>query len=822
MMQFVFTFSLIFLSSNAQAFYSPNYKTIIVNTPTEMGELRTEIHFAEKDILVAKRTEEIIRTDLTKAVIYFHHIPRDIVHINIDPFKRLTNGNATTFPTNIINLYNFPASNSEHLITLEDWLQGLLFHEFVHIVHLDQTRGYLEEGRNIFGTIAKVPAGITPRWFTEGIAVWAESHFLQGGRLQNKLLNNDLWIQLHKKDYCSYIDCLDEPGVYPHGQLAYWAGGHFMNYLENKKPNTIRCLVFENSGNVPFFLNDMFVRCADKKANELFTEFRVDFLANYNENQDEKNIENIFGEDDFQKGNLRTGDLLLKVEKQKKRSALVRYDLVDNINSYQLYSEPISHIGDAVKIDDETDGVLVAFNDDPKFVTNNKVWKIINIDTLLEEQTLNFSHDPSYVIPFQGQDYLTFSYEENHWRAYKNDTLIKEWPIKYNIVGVSKKLEQVELKINTANIGTKTYVADKDLQNIQENGQIADFKDSVNEALTDLASYPKWEHLLPHYWFLAFGNSNAPSSIGAMTTFSDPLSIHSLEVTALAYPSVKEIGWNAKYIHTDHLLQQYFLVSREFSSNSWSDILNKADDVLLGTGYTFELKKWTYLPQINLGLSSTADALSSQQNTYWNLLQTLQYQSMVSQDFWQGFTGSLEWGARSQSIGNPYYKFQSKINLLTNINDNFSIIFKAAYGKLYKNYFNEGVLYGGGTEQFQFSRRYEFYGLPYGDAYGNEIFTSRITHDLNVLDIYRGQEFIPIFLKEIHFVFGFESLRADRIYIDQQWEKNKMIKSFFLGTRLLTNLFYYVPTDLNIIYSSTKAPSGTQLSMFNIFVKLDF
>jgi hypothetical protein len=823
MKHFALILALTSLCYLARADYSANLKTIIVNVVTPEGELRTEIHFAEKDIAVARRAEEIIRTDLTKAVEYFHHVPRDVVHINIDPYKRLTNGNATIFPTNIINLFNFPASNLEHLITLEDWLQGLLFHEFVHIVHLDQTGGYLEVGRNIFGTIAKVPSGVVPRWFTEGVAVWAESHFLQGGRLQNTNLNKDLWLQFHDQNFCSSIDCLDEPGVYPHGQLAYWAGGHFMNYLEIKNPNTIRCLVLENSKEVPFFLNEVFQKCTGLTAEELFREFKDDYLKKFTETDVVKeNVKNIFGIDDFQKGQVRIGDLLLKVERQKKTSALVKYDLKNNISSFHIFSVPIDFIGYDVKLENASAGVLVAFNDDPHFMAYNKTWKIINADTLLEEKTLAFAHDPSYVLPFSDNSFLTFTYEENHWRAFLNEKLIKEWPLKYNIVGVEKNSDQVILKINTANIGTGTYISDQNLGEISQDGKKVEFNDNIsNLNESQVQSYPEWYHFKPHYWFLAFGNSNSPGSIGAMTTFSDPMMIHLLSASALVYPSVNQLGGAVNYTFTDHFWQHFILLSRDYSLNSWSEMLNKADEAVLGTSYQLQMKKWLYIPQINIGKSSTKDVFSTQQNISGAFINSLAYQALSSHDFWQSFSASLELGASTRTIGDPYNKLQTKINTSTAITDDFSLSLKMSYGKLYKKQFSDGILYGGGFDQLQITRRFEFYGIPYGDAYGNEIMATQVRHDFNFLNIYRGRNFIPLFLKEAHLLFGIEGLSADRIYINNTFYKNEKIKSLFVGTKLTTNLFYYVPTNFNLIYSSTRAPDGSRIGLFNFFLQLD-
>jgi hypothetical protein len=306
-----------------------------------------------------------------------------------------------------------------------------------------------------------------------------------------------------------------------------------------------------------------------------------------------------------------------------------------------------------------------------------------------------------------------------------------------------------------------------------------------------------------------------------MTTLSDPMSVHSLSATGLVYPSVHRAGGVAQYTHTDHLWQQYLLLQRDYSTNSWSENLNRADEVLVGTAYQFEMKKWLYTPQFNLGKSSSIDAFSEWQNNYWVLLQSLSYQAMSSNDFWQAMATAIEWGANTQSVGHPYFKLQTRFGLTTNITDDFSLNFKVAYGKLYKNSFADGVLYGGGIGQLQLARRYEFFGIPYGDAYGNQILSTRLTHDFNFWNIYRGHNFVPLFLREAHLLFGFETLAADRIFIDRHFYRNEKIKSLFIGTKLTTNLFYYVPSNLNLIFSSTSTPIGTHVNLVNFFLKLD-
>ena len=133
----------IFLNLTLWTVEAEVFKTINISMPTNYGTFFGEIHFEEKDLQLALKTERIIKEDLIKVINYFEYVPYDVVHFNIDPYLRLTNGNAVVFPTNIINLYNFPANNQEHLIVMENWLQGLILHEFVQLFRDGLQKGLL-------------------------------------------------------------------------------------------------------------------------------------------------------------------------------------------------------------------------------------------------------------------------------------------------------------------------------------------------------------------------------------------------------------------------------------------------------------------------------------------------------------------------------------------------------------------------------------------------------------------------------------------------------------------------------------------------------
>lgn len=885
-------------------------KTINVSMPTPYGLFLGEIHYSEKDLILALKVERIIKEDLIKVINYFEYVPQDVVHFNIDPYLRLTNGNATPFPTNIINLYNFPANNNEHLIVMENWLQGLVLHEFVHITHLDQTRDYLSVGRHIFGTIAKLPTSIVPRWFTEGIAVWGESHLINGGRLNNPLFNKELLLQFKKNDFCKNIDCLDNPGNYPQGQLSYWAGAHFIEFIENLKPKSIKCLVEYNSKSIPFFLNNAFEACTGDLAQHLFQTFRQNFLANVPSESPlasywGEKISNSFGSDDFQKGVVLDGDRLFKVEHQKKSEALVAYDLLDQINFKNQFDAPISDLSGMVDPETENKMLLVSFNEDPRFRTQNKVWKLIDPDTLLVERTLSFPHDPSYVIPLGNEQYVTFSYWKNSWQVEKGNVLVGRFPSNYNIVLVKKLGEKLLLKINDANGVSSLILCDLNLQAlseiyksektydlplitptflvIRENGELkllefekgiqlsslpknlfnnTTFVDISNKRilaledglktkevdttllfdlikkekldpkeivateykiLTPLSpsegkseSYPRLNHLLPHWWFLAAGNSDNLNSIGAMTSFVDPMEIYSLGATALLYPTEKKAGgsllYNQNMIKYSDLWSISANAGLEYSKTSFNPRINQTSELGLASIYKVLRKRWVYVPGVFASSSMTDDFISKRTITKVGSSSSLVYQALMFDDFFQYLVLAGNLGADKSSLGKSYLATHLQSEAAFRLNQKLVGSLKGTYAKLFKSDFSREVVYGGGISNFAKIRLHPFYGLPYSNAYGNEIATARLLFDYNFWDIYRGKNLFPLFLKEAHFLLGHDSLYANRIFLDKTVLKDETIHSIFAGPSLKLNIFYNIPADADLIFSTINSPTGKNIN----------
>ena len=108
--------------------------------------------------------------------------PQERVHIRVLDDVDASNGYASVSPYDGITILAHPPPMGSDLAYADDWLRLLVFHEYSHIVHLDNASGVPEVFNTIFGKVLK-PNESLPRWFTEGVATWVESHMTYGGRV---------------------------------------------------------------------------------------------------------------------------------------------------------------------------------------------------------------------------------------------------------------------------------------------------------------------------------------------------------------------------------------------------------------------------------------------------------------------------------------------------------------------------------------------------------------------------------------------------------------------------------------------------------------
>ena len=228
--------------------------------------------------------------------------PERKTYILISNATDLANAETTTYYYNHIVIFAVPPDVYSSLINYDDWLKMIFVHEYTHVLHLDQTRGFFGFLNSIFGRILFVNQ-VEPDWIIEGYAVYNESTLTSAGRDNGSYYNTILRVQaLNNK-----LPAIDEgdgmPSKWPFGEYPYVYGGKFMQYLANKYSDRALADYSEQYTYLPLLLNNDAKIVFNKKSfvslwKEWETELRMQAILNtlsviFSGNTDLKQITHI-------------------------------------------------------------------------------------------------------------------------------------------------------------------------------------------------------------------------------------------------------------------------------------------------------------------------------------------------------------------------------------------------------------------------------------------------------------------------------------------------------------------------------------------------
>jgi Tol biopolymer transport system component len=153
------------------------------------------------------------------------YAPKGRIHLIIDPFEETANGYAIP-PLKIIRIYlNKPDLTSTIDMYLDEWLDKLITHELLHIVHLGSDNTFKSD--NMLMPI--------PNFLVEGYAVYVETKLTPGGRLGSSL--GDMFMRAIVKS--NHFPGIDEAATrasavstWPYGNISYVVGSYFFKFLE--------------------------------------------------------------------------------------------------------------------------------------------------------------------------------------------------------------------------------------------------------------------------------------------------------------------------------------------------------------------------------------------------------------------------------------------------------------------------------------------------------------------------------------------------------------------------------------------------------------
>jgi hypothetical protein len=192
------------------------------------------------------------------------------------------NGSANAIPYPQIRLNATAPGTMSVLDSYDDWLDILVTHEYVHVVHIDTVHGLPRLLNALLGfyKLGKVAAPniVQPTWIVEGLATMEESYLSSAGRHRSAIF--DMFMRMAViEDRFTTIDRLsNQAKIFPHGSSVYLYGLHLMHYIAKRYGHDKLAELSHIYGGriLPFGINRALQDVIGVGFDELWTEFRAD------------------------------------------------------------------------------------------------------------------------------------------------------------------------------------------------------------------------------------------------------------------------------------------------------------------------------------------------------------------------------------------------------------------------------------------------------------------------------------------------------------------------------------------------------------------
>ena len=204
----------------------------------------------------------------------FRHVPSTRTHIVITDDTDGANGSAQTIPFNIIRVYLSAPESGGTLQDHDDWLLGLLMHEYTHILHLDTVHGIAKIVNTVLGR-TWFPNQLQPRWFLEGLAVHQETEHTSAGRNRSSFSEMQLRAHVLEGRMLRLDQISSATRIFPRGEIPYLYGAHFVRFIADRYGNESLTRISHSYGGMPlpYALNRVVKWVTGQTYEELYKEF---------------------------------------------------------------------------------------------------------------------------------------------------------------------------------------------------------------------------------------------------------------------------------------------------------------------------------------------------------------------------------------------------------------------------------------------------------------------------------------------------------------------------------------------------------------------
>ncbi len=238
---------------------------------------RFDIYFHQREEMLARRLAGFVEA-VAAAVDNRLGAPHGRVGVILVDQTDQSNGWATVFPYNLIELAAVPPPSDSVIGNTDDWLRLVFAHEYTHVVHLEKTGGWMSGLRRVFGRVPVLfPNAFLPDWQVEGLATFEES--VQTG--QGRMPAGDFRLILDRAAAAGRFAPLDRAGGsvidWPSGHAAYLYGVYFHEYLARRYgPASLARLAEATSRSLPFLGSRAYRRVFGRALGMLWNDFEND------------------------------------------------------------------------------------------------------------------------------------------------------------------------------------------------------------------------------------------------------------------------------------------------------------------------------------------------------------------------------------------------------------------------------------------------------------------------------------------------------------------------------------------------------------------
>lgn len=203
--------------------------------------------------------------------------PRGRVQVILIDQSDPSNGWATPFPYDAIEITAAPPPLESIIGNTTDWLELVFTHEYTHILHLDRTRGLMQGLRRAFGRNPIIfPNAFLPKWQIEGLATYEESRMTGQGRVPA----GDFRAIVNAAAARGRFEPIDRASGgltdWPSGHASYAYGAYFHQYLADRfGDERLAKLADSTAGRVPLFGAGAFRKVFGTPVGQLWSDFTL-------------------------------------------------------------------------------------------------------------------------------------------------------------------------------------------------------------------------------------------------------------------------------------------------------------------------------------------------------------------------------------------------------------------------------------------------------------------------------------------------------------------------------------------------------------------